>query len=182
LGGYNPISQVQSGQVTGLTLYQATLPNGAIQPGSFTVSASGGADVGAFQSTVQIGSPIQIQEGWAGRFLQDGVPALITWTGGDPNTWVTAKLTAQNQSDPYDSYPYMWIVPATAGVLTIGTDNLYMQYGQTDIQLIIEVVPDPSQTPAFSAPGLTLGGQTLWKYTYRFEGLTVVPSSTPPTQ
>jgi hypothetical protein len=37
----------------------------------------------------------------------------------------------------------------------------------------MEVVPDPSQATALSAPGLSLGGEATWKYTYRFEGATV---------
>jgi len=54
--GFTQTAQVPSGQASGLTAYQATLPTGSIQPGSFTAAASGGADLRAFQSTVQIGS------------------------------------------------------------------------------------------------------------------------------
>jgi hypothetical protein len=38
--------------------------------------------------------------------------------------------------------------------------------------MVIDVVPDPSQIPSFSASGLSLGGKHVWKYTYNFEGLT----------
>ena len=41
------------------------------------------------------------------------------------------------------------------------------------VEIILEVTPDPSQIVAFSAPGLSLGGQHTWKYTYRFEGVTL---------
>lgn len=101
--GFTSVSQLQSGQVSGLTAYQVALPSGTIQPGSFTVAASGGADVGVFQSTVQIGSPIQITTPLAGQVIQSTAqtpeggpptgppPFTINWTGGDPNAWVTLK-------------------------------------------------------------------------------------------
>jgi hypothetical protein len=41
------------------------------------------------------------------------------------------------------------------------------------VEIVIEVVPDPSNVPTLSAPGLSLGGRALWKYTYRFEDATV---------
>src|SRR5262249_45883794 len=46
--------------ISGLKIYRATLPGGSIHPGSYTVSAAGGGDLGAFQSSVQIGSGIQV--------------------------------------------------------------------------------------------------------------------------
>jgi hypothetical protein len=38
-------------------------------------------------------------------------------------------------------------------------------------EVIFEVTPDPAQAPSLSVPGLSLGGQNLWKYTYRFKGV-----------
>lgn len=60
---------------------------------------------------------------------------------------------------------------ASDGKLTIqGTGFVGFQIaGPVDI--VMEVVPDPSNVPTFSAPGLSLGGRALWKYTYRFEGV-----------
>ena len=93
--GFGPLSAVimplQQGQVSGLKVYQAMLPAGTIQPGAFSVSAAGGGDVGAFQSTVQIGSGIQITTPLAGKMLSDGQPITVNWTGGDPNSWVTLR-------------------------------------------------------------------------------------------
>jgi uncharacterized protein (TIGR03437 family) len=163
-----PVVPLQSGQVSGLTVYKAALPSGTIQPGSFTVIASGGADVGAFQSTVQIGSPIQITVGLAGLVLQVNQPFTITWTGGDPNSWVTVKLVGHGGS--FDYYPYAWVARASDGSLTIVG---YLPVGFAiagPVDIVVEVLPDPSRTPAFSAAGLSLKGQSLWKYTYRFEG------------
>jgi uncharacterized protein (TIGR03437 family) len=168
--GFDPVPAFQSGQVSGLTVYQATLPSGTIQQGSFKVSASGGSDVGAFQSTVQIGSPIQIQTALATRVLQAGQPLTITWTGGDPNAWVTVKLLEHQSA--YDYYPYAWVARASDESITISSQLPGGTYGSGPYEMVIEVVPEPSQAPSFSAPGLSLGGLHLWKYTYRFEGLT----------
>src|SRR5271157_3923204 len=68
--GFAPITTsvapLQQQQVTGLTVYQAALPTGTIQSGNFTVAAGGGPDVGGFQSSIQIGSEIQITSDLAG--------------------------------------------------------------------------------------------------------------------
>jgi uncharacterized protein (TIGR03437 family) len=161
----------QSGQVSGLTVYQASLPSGTIQQGSFVVSASGGSDVGAFQSTVQIGSPIQIQTALADLDLYAGQAYTITWTGGDSNSWVTVKLVVHE--GPYDYYLWAWEARASDESITITGEEPGESYGiGGPLEMVIEVVPDPSVVPALSAPGLSLGGLHFWKYTYRFEGLT----------
>jgi uncharacterized protein (TIGR03437 family) len=177
-GGYTVVSQVQSGQVRGLTEYQATLPSGTIQPGSFTVSAGGGADVGAFQSTIQIGSPIQVTTALAGATLvANGQPITINWTGGDPNAWVTLKLVGH--AGPYDFYPFAWVARASDGSLSIKglpyPSPGFAILGPVDV--VMEVVPDPSQVQILSVPGLSLGGTAQWKYTYRFEGATVTQTA-----
>jgi hypothetical protein len=57
---------LQTGQVSGLKVYQAALPSGSIRLGTFTVAASGGADTAAFQTSVQIGGGIQVTTPLAG--------------------------------------------------------------------------------------------------------------------
>lgn len=46
-------------------------------------------------------------------------------------------------------------------------------------EVILEVTPDAAQVPSFSASGLSLGGQHLWKYTYRFEAVTLTEGIEP---
>ncbi len=174
-GGFTSASQTQSGQVSGLTVYQAMLPSGTIRPGSFNIAASGGADVGAFQSSVQIGSPIQVTTPLAGAVLHSNGPAFpIHWTGGDQTAWVTVKLVGHFGG--FDYYPYQWVARASDAQITLqgaeGTTGFGI-LGPVDI--VMEVVPDPSGVTAFAAPTLTLGGRTSWKYTYRFDGALVEP-------
>lgn len=167
-------AQVQSAQVSGLTEYKATLPAGTIQAGSFTVTASGGADTGSFQSSVQIGSPIEVTTALAGITLHSqGPPFTINWTGGDSNSWVTLKLLGHY--GPFDSYPFEWLAHASDGEITIqGEGQLGFAIGGP-VDIVMEVVPDPSMVPTFAATGLSLGGKALWKYIYVFQGALVEP-------
>jgi hypothetical protein len=60
----------------------------ALNPGSYNVSSAGGADVGAFQATLNVPSPIT----WTGRNSLLSVnrtqPLTISWTGGSPTDLV----------------------------------------------------------------------------------------------
>ena len=172
-GGTDPVSQVPSGQVSGLTVSQATFPVGTIQAGAFSVAASGGADIGAFQATVNIGAPIQVVTALAGRILHSqGPPFTITWTGGDPNSWVTLKLVAH--FGPEDYFPFAWVTRASNGKLTIQGFPKPIGFAiGGPVEMIMEVVPDPADTPVIAVPGLSLGARNWWKYTYRFEGVLV---------
>jgi hypothetical protein len=93
-----PSLPYQQGQLGGLSAYQATLASGSIQAGKFTVAA-GGADVGAFQAPLQIGADIQIQTPLeSANVFQGCTPLTVSWTGGDPNSWVTVSFLSQAPS------------------------------------------------------------------------------------
>ncbi len=182
--GFGPVQAsivpLQQGQVSGLTAYQAALPLGSIQPGLFTVAASGGAGASAFQTSLQIGSGIQVTTALAGKVkvVSPSQSLVVDWTGGDPNSWVT--LTLLKHQGGFGDVRHVQQARASDGSITagnaclesappLGTVCSLAALGMVDV--ILEVTPDPSQTPSFSAPGLSLGGQNLWKYTYRFEGV-----------
>ena len=171
-----PSSPLLQGQVAGLSAYQATLPNGAIQAGTYTVTASGGADAGAFQAAAQIGADIQIQTALAGTTVWGNCqPFTISWTGGDLTSWVTVRLiqggigvnggtefvnfgAQAHTSDGTVSMPFdLGGLPCTPSA-TGGS-----------IVLSVEVDPDPSEITTFSAPGLSLGGQATWRYVHTFD-------------
>jgi uncharacterized protein (TIGR03437 family) len=175
-----PFSQGLTG---GLSAYQAALPVGAaIQPGgTYTVMASGGADVGAFQATEQLGADIQIQTPLAGApVFVNCTPLTINWTGGDPNSWVTVELL-QGQVITGAFGEYAMVHFSTQAHTSDGTATLYPPTmgagpGQSCVVpeglsgiVSIEVDPDPSEFMTFSAPGLSLGGQLTWKYVHTFQ-------------
>jgi uncharacterized protein (TIGR03437 family) len=172
-----PVIPFQEGQLGGLSAYQAALPKAAIQAGKYTITASGGADVGAFQATGQIGADIQIQTALAGANVWDGCkPLTINWTGGDPNSWVTVSLVQQVAAS-YGGYQFTnfaYRTPTSNGVMTIpysvpGSRNGCL--GSTPVTISIEVDPDPSNIASFSASGLALGGQVTWKYIHAFPAI-----------
>lgn len=169
---------LEQGQVKGLTVYRASLPAGTIQPGSFKVNVSGAADVGAFQSSVQIGSGIQVTTPVAGKTFPSNQPLTIHWTGGDPGTWVTFRLVRHLGTSDYNSVVQARASDGTVtlglvGSTTIASHPTLPGPYVANMDIVLEVSPDPSQIPAFSAPGLSLGGQHTWKYIYRFEGVTI---------
>jgi uncharacterized protein (TIGR03437 family) len=186
--GFGPLVatiQALQGSVSGLSSYQAILPAGSIQPGTFTVSATGGADVSAFQSSVQIGSGIQITTPLAGQAISGDQPLTINWTGGGPNTWVTLLVTDIGIT-PNVNESFVVQAKASAGTITIPTVPTLPCLGihptpcyiyslpfptGGPMEVTVRATPDPSQTPSFSAQGLSLGGQQLWQYTYKFSGV-----------
>jgi hypothetical protein len=162
---FGPVEAAQDDQ----RVYRTVLPNGTIRPGSFTVTASGG-EVGAFQSSVRIGSGISVTSSFPpGTVLlseaSGGRPLTVNWTGGDPDTWVTLKLVVHHGVS--DTYVFQQ-ARTSSGTATVG-----IAIGTGPAEIILEVTPDPAEVPSLSPPGLALGGQHLWKYTYRFGGLII---------
>jgi len=148
------------------------------------VTASGGADVGAFQATIPVGADIQFQtsvselEVWG-----DCAPFTINWTGGDPDAWVTLSFVEGSDvfSGGFQFVNFAYRTPASKGTMTIrypiptrdgGNCNGAPKYR---LHLVVEVEPDPSEVTTFSAPGLTLGGRAKWKYVHNFWPLVNLP-------
>ncbi len=166
-----PVIPFQQGQLGGLSAYQATLPNGAIQAGNYTVTASGGTDVGAFQATAQVGADIQIQTALAGANVWAGCkPLTINWTGGDPSSWVTIRFIQTHHT--FQGVSFAFRTSTSKGVMIIpysvpGGFNGCL--GSTPVTISLEIDPDPSKVTPFSASGLALGGQVTWKYIHTFQ-------------
>jgi hypothetical protein len=171
-----PLLPYQDGQLGGLTAYQAALPAGTIQAGTFTFSAAGGADLGQFQAALPIGADIQIQTALAGVTMADCTSLTIKWTGGDPNAWVTVRLVQEEPSSGGggQSSDFGAQTRASAGALTLPvTIPGGIPCEPTTLvpftSIVVEEDPDPSEVLTFSAPGLSLGGQATWKYVHTYE-------------
>ena len=167
-----PAAPLQQGQVSGLTVFQATLPAGTIQGGNFTVSASGGADVRAFKSTVPIGAEIRFTTNLTNLVVGCNSSTKISWTGGDPNAWVTVSTFGLPRAGyDYSSYTTIGQARVSDGYVTALGNPLFGSVQHCTLyttNMVIEVDPDPSEVPALSAAGLSLGGQHTWKYLYYF--------------
>jgi hypothetical protein len=125
------------------------------------VTAAGGADVPAFQSTFQIGAGIQIMTPITGEFFNPQSTNTLAWTGGDPDALITVYFV--------DHLGWADVSIGQQGNVSDGSMSITWQEGQgPGLELDIEVTPGPSEVQALGASGLSLGGQHLWKYTHRF--------------
>ena len=78
--------------------YSVTVGNGTagnyLDPGSYTISGSGGPDIGSFTGTIQV-APELI---WTNRTSLESVdratPITLTWSGGEPTTLVTIEASS----------------------------------------------------------------------------------------
>jgi hypothetical protein len=117
---------------------------------------------------VRIGSAIDVTSSFPpGTILPWRQPVVVNWTGGDPDTWVTVRLVGHHKT--WDRYDARRARTSSGTIAVVPT-------GESPVgaaEIILVVTPDPDQVPAISASGLSLGGRHLWKYTYRFGGLTI---------
>jgi len=163
------ITPLDPGHVAGLSIYQATLPAGTLQAGKFTMTAGGGTDVGAFKAAVNIGADIQIQTPLAGV---SSCAFTINWTGGDPQSWVTASLVQYVPTGGYGGYHFVNFYaqsPTSSGTLSVSSAPAGCDGAAEPIQITVEVDPDPSEIATFSVPGLSLGGLVTWRYIHTFD-------------
>lgn len=152
-------------QVTGLMHHRAVLPSGTIQPGAYRVTAAGGADAGAFQSNLTIGSGIRITTDLLNRSFRPPQPIVVEWTGGDPDSWVILTIAAGKPEVGFITSRRA-VARAAAGVARMSA--ITVGYGvPTPADIVVEVVPDPSRIATVQAPGLVTVRQS-WKYSYRF--------------
>jgi uncharacterized protein (TIGR03437 family) len=176
-----PLLPYVQGQLGGISAYQAALPSGTVQAGNFTLAAGGGADVGAFQSALQIGADIKFQTQLAGvDAFHNCQPLVVNWTGGDPKSWIT--LTFLNIElgayGDYQSFLFAYQTHTSDGTMNIPMPDYPQGACVTSggpIIIRVEIDPDPSEIAAFSAQGLSLGGQATWKYVYNFQATMEAP-------
>jgi hypothetical protein len=169
--GFGPLSAVAT-VLNRRTVIRADLPRGTIRPGLFKVRASGGADVGPFESSIEIGSPIQVTTPIPPGTAFSPLRAMtVTWTGGDEGAWVTLRMVCHRGS--VDRYTET-MTRASAAKITLGWDGRFLPAPHgSGLEIVLEVTPDPPQEAAIRAAGLTLGGRHSWKYTYRFPGVVI---------
>lgn len=100
----------------------------------------------------------------------------MNWTGGQPGETVTLKVI---EAEAFGTtFTVTAQAPATAGTISIqgipfpGGGGYSSPFrASSNVEIDVEVGPDPSQPQIVSAPGLTLGALVNWKYQYRFVGL-----------
>ncbi len=174
-----PIVIQPTGALPNVT-YNGSLPAASIAPGTFQLSALGSPTVGSFLAPFTIGEGIQVTSVFAkGSQINPIVPLTVNWTGGQPGNVVTVTLIGL--APLY--YTMIKQAPATAGTIVFdfsGPSVIFQNFPgiplqeATNFEIDVQVRPDPALPPqTFMASGLTLGGQVVWNYLYRFIGLSV---------
>lgn len=128
-----------------------------LDPGTFTIKGPGGKDVGPFQATVTLGTPVS----WTNR---DQITALdrtqdltFKWSGGDSSKLVMLAGVGANQATQALA-GFFCFVPSAPGSFTVPSSVLgNLPAGGTDSLGAVLVGSFPSSYPKFSASGIDSG-------------------------
>jgi hypothetical protein len=137
--------------------YNAVLAAGAIPPsgGTFTFKGAGGTDVGSFTSTMELSNPLMTWTNQNAAATIDRSQGLtVTWTGGNPGTYVSISGTAApaNSGGAGPAAGFTCLAAARDGQFTVPSYillSLPAGPGGVDVQNIIY--------SSLSASGLDVG-------------------------
>lgn len=132
--------------------YFAQLPAGSVtgNPGTYTVTGSGGKDVGAFNVAVNVQAPFSLNNKSALASITRSQGATVTWSGGFANGDVMVNGVAAALNGSVSFYCH---APSSAGQLTIPAATLLaLPAGGGKLQIMNATTPQ-----TISAPGLDLG-------------------------
>ncbi len=105
--------------------YSMDLGIDALAPGTWTLAGSGGADVGAFNTMVEVLSPLfsVTNFGVQGTSFSQSQPLTINWSCPDPNGTVGVFMASANAADSLFGV-VMCSASCSDGQVTIGSDLL----------------------------------------------------------
>jgi hypothetical protein len=158
------------------TGYRIALPANAIKAGTFTVHASGGKDIGAFETSVTIPPPIQPNAYPPGfripAYQLLGGRPRFEWSGGDDRSWVRVGVLSRPVKAGRGDWLKEHDAPAQNGSLRMITLDFFGLVPAAEAELTF--TQDAVAPVTFEAPGLTKGGLHRWVYRWRFKGVVVV--------
>lgn len=172
------LQRADSGEAPG---YSAPLPSGSMEGGILRITAAGGADVGSFETEVNVPPPIQITTPLApGTVIDFNRPFVVTWSGGQPETLVRMRLIAYKDQESIFGAGCDCPVVATQGMAKVdmmsgpsGYPVLAIGQRSENVEVVLTVTSFTSKAIRFAAPGLTREGRHEWSYEYRFKGLKI---------
>jgi uncharacterized protein (TIGR03437 family) len=137
----------------------------ALQPGTYTISGTGGADIGPFTASVSFPDFTWTNQTQFSAPITRGTALPITWTGGSPGlvSISGSSETGGNATNPlYRRTVFVCTVSASAGNFTVPVSvlqQLPVSSGNgSDIYLSVYATPDYTKSQGtFSAP-LSAGG------------------------
>jgi len=99
--------------------YSGQLPAGSLtkSPGTYTISGSGGANVGSFSVAINVQTPLTLTNTNVLASITRSQGATVTWTGGFQNGYVVVQ--GVGNFFPVGSANFFCFGPSSAGQLTI---------------------------------------------------------------
>jgi hypothetical protein len=164
VAGAGGTKQLAKTTAAGLTTYSGLLssPTGAgyLEPGTFTISGPGGANIGAFQTTVDVPAVIKWTNMDSVVNVNRAAGQLVTWTGGDPAGTVTivGSSTASTAADAVGA-TFFCTARASDGQFTIPPAVLLSLPASVSVQGVPTgslLVGTNTAPKAFTASGLDL--------------------------
>jgi hypothetical protein len=141
---------------------RATLSNAGtfLVPGSYTISGTGGKDIGPFSGTITFPtSPTLVSPTSSdGLTVTRSSGMTVTWTGGDPNGYVEISVASMTDNTFSAGAFANCKAPASAGTFTIPSYVMLALPAGTFTGF--ELGPGTNQAAAtapFTAPGLSVG-------------------------
>ena len=123
-----------------------------LQAGDYTVSGTGGTDVGPFSASLTVPPPLTWTNQTALTSITPGVPFTVNWTAGDPNSYVAIEGLAANTSTNLFAI-FACVEHAAAGAFTVpGYITASLPAGVGGVGVNQNGVPS-----RFGAPGIDAG-------------------------
>lgn len=134
--------------------YKGTLPPGSLKPGTYTLTGSGGADIGKFQVSLNVQTPFSLTGTSGLSTITRSQGATVTWSGGFPNSFVL--VNGVGPFYPNGSTNFFCYAPAGPGQFSIPASILLaMPAGAGNLFISNATLPQP-----VTATGLDFGGAT----------------------
>lgn len=142
---------------SGQPVYDAPLPPESLTAGRYTVRAEGGADVGAFETTIDLDEPIEITSQFEpGIFIPQ--PFEVNWNGGEVGAIV--RLVRASGLHSWNAR-----TPASSGSAFFATA---LSEPGVFGRVIVVHQPEDETFQQFEADGLTMGGRHTWRYEFQY--------------
>jgi len=134
-----------------------------LDPGAYTISGPGGADVGSFTANLTISAGAT----WTNRdqlsVVDRGAGVTLTWTGGDPARQVITILGSNVDVPTNASGTFICFAPVSAGTFTVPREITSALPGSNLDQpdqsqgILAFLVGSSGDLSTFTAPGLDAG-------------------------
>ncbi|MCW5980626.1 MAG: hypothetical protein KIT09_21280 [Bryobacteraceae bacterium] len=159
-------ARLELGLPSGAPFYLPGLPEGFLDSGKVTITASGGNGTGPFEAEITLPPFTVLTDLSPGTVIGSKLFNLypVNWNGGSPKGLVRYWLPPLAECQAWTS----------AGTILPGVGDLRFRPSGTVETLSLLVSPDESEQVTIKANGLVYGGRLTYLYIYRFGGLRII--------